>query len=494
MKMYSIIVVDDEPTAINHLCTLIQKKCLAFYVVATAENGQEGLEKIKEYQPDIVLTDIKMPVMSGIEMVKELYERKVDTLPIIISGHQEFEYAQTAIKSGVVGYLLKPIRPKDLIEVLERIRMNLQNKEYIQRNRLVKGLINGEIIEENKVKRYFASETYYGAIIRRNGLPRRFTTSDEREIFSPVEDMIFTYGRDEMEVLYLCPKEAVEQKAFQKLIEKKAKDIKYVADYMTSVIYYKSFSAFEIGRVIKELYRSLDSYVVIGKSQYLIVGDKKIKESILPLKEERILEKVEFFLKKNSKDKVFPAIKEWLKEIESLSRTQLVLEGSIRKILYLLQRYEQQHMITYQEEVMLEDAFYYATTLEELIESLQDIVGKYLKVEKVVAEKIDTPEFLEGVKAYIQANIAEEISLPFICKRFGVSQTYLSKIFRKYEETSFNNYLINLRIEKAKELLRDSEGIYIKDVAAMVGYKDQFYFSRIFRSIVGVCPSDYSGS
>lgn len=87
--------------------------------------------------------------------------------------------------------------------------------------------------------------------------------------------------------------------------------------------------------------------------------------------------------------------------------------------------------------------------------------------------------------------MAKPLTLQQICKHFGVSQPYVSKFFRKYEGTSFGNYLTKIRIQKAKELLRYNKDILIKDVAYMVGYSDQFYFSRIFRSMEGVSPSEY---
>ena len=106
-------------------------------------------------------------------------------------------------------------------------------------------------------------------------------------------------------------------------------------------------------------------------------------------------------------------------------------------------------------------------------------------------QKLNTEEYFQKIKEYIQEHMAEALSLQKVSREMGVSQTYLSRLFRKYENSTFNNYLTALRMEKAKVLLKSGDRIYVKDVAEQVGYKDQFYFSRIFHSYTGVRPSEY---
>lgn len=101
------------------------------------------------------------------------------------------------------------------------------------------------------------------------------------------------------------------------------------------------------------------------------------------------------------------------------------------------------------------------------------------------------PEFFQTIKDYLIKHLDENMSLQVICKKFALSQTYLSKLFRKYENQSFNRYLTEMRMEQATRLMKENPDIFVKDVAAMVGYNDQFYFSRIFRSYTGYSPTNY---
>lgn len=139
---------------------------------------------------------------------------------------------------------------------------------------------------------------------------------------------------------------------------------------------------------------------------------------------------------------------------------------------------------------MLEDTFFYTETIKELVDNLFEIIFKYVKPSEEY-HKVDTVEYFDSIKRYLESHLSEDISLQSVCKTFAVSQTYLSKLFRKYVEKSFNQYLTSLRMKKAIEIMQSNSEIYIKDVAALVGFHDQFYFSRIFRSYTGKCPSDY---
>lgn len=91
--MYQVFIAEDEPAALQHLCNIIRIKCQNFQVVGTAENGQEALEQLESFHPDILITDVKMPVMDGIMLAKRVKERYPDLLTVIISGYQDFSYA-----------------------------------------------------------------------------------------------------------------------------------------------------------------------------------------------------------------------------------------------------------------------------------------------------------------------------------------------------------------------------------------------------------------
>lgn len=129
MSLYTIMVVDDEEEIRLGIIKKIQWEEYGFKVIGDAENGQEALEKAEKLRPDIVMTDIKMPFMDGLELGRELTKKMPESKIIIFSGSDDFEYAQKAIKINVIEYVLKPINSNELIEILKRLKVKL-DKEY----------------------------------------------------------------------------------------------------------------------------------------------------------------------------------------------------------------------------------------------------------------------------------------------------------------------------------------------------------------------------
>ncbi|MFR1894934.1 response regulator [Hungatella sp.] len=209
--MYRILVVDDEPAAIKHICNIIAIKCPQFEVTATAEHGQEALKRLEEETPDILITDVKMPVMDGIALAERVKERYPEVLSLVVSGYQEFEYAKAAIRSGVYDYLLKPIKPSALQNALNSMEEVLAERYARKRNFLMKSLCEKNSVDRKLLERYFPAGKYYAALVRRNGLPRRYSGNSGFEIFSGRDEKIYLYGRDEMEAMYLFGRYSVLQ-------------------------------------------------------------------------------------------------------------------------------------------------------------------------------------------------------------------------------------------------------------------------------------------
>ena len=137
--MINVIIVEDEPAIARGLSLLITQNYCDFQVLALCRNGKDGLQKILELKPDLIFTDISMPGMNGLDMIQELRSRQMDTRCVILTGYAEFKYAQTAITLGVSDYLLKPIAPNTLDNILTTCRTQHQStlrslrSEYLQK-------------------------------------------------------------------------------------------------------------------------------------------------------------------------------------------------------------------------------------------------------------------------------------------------------------------------------------------------------------------------
>ena len=201
--MFKVIVVEDEPVAAEHICALVERFCPGFRVAARAGNGVEALPLLRENRADLVITDIRMPVMGGLELTKIINEDFPDTCALIVSGYQEFQYAREAMKNNVFDYLLKPISPANLRQAMDQVEKKLRKLDTARRAELLRGFAGGQPAEGGQLEHYFPESAYYAALVRKNGLPRRFASGAPIEIFSDNGELLSIYGRDEMESLCL---------------------------------------------------------------------------------------------------------------------------------------------------------------------------------------------------------------------------------------------------------------------------------------------------
>ena len=173
-NIYQIVVVEDETLARNSLVKKIENAGLGFQVVGEAANGMDALEMVHNLLPDLLVTDIRMPIMDGLELVKHVYEQYPRMKCLIVSGYSEFEYAQQAIRYQVEDYILKPIEEKQLTETLYCIRTAL-DKEAILRSQQTENFSQLSLSPEQVVSRL---ETYlrenFASAVSLDDLARRF--------------------------------------------------------------------------------------------------------------------------------------------------------------------------------------------------------------------------------------------------------------------------------------------------------------------------------
>ncbi len=486
--MYSVVVVEDEPSSAQHICSLIQLKSPDFQVTACADNGLDGLEKIRKLKPDLVITDIKMPMMDGLELISRAKAENPLTAFIIISGYQDFNYAKTAIKLAPLDYLLKPISPSSFKAAMEDATSKIDRLVYQKRLNLIRSLSAGHIPDSEDLQKYFPWSGYYSAVFRRNGLPRRFSHNDGTEVASGNHELLFLYGRDEWEGLYICPKELMSPQEFERLIREKT-GARGTGQFTTLVFYLHAFTAKELPKVVDQLYRTLTNRLVIGKSQVLHLEGTTEEHPSYSTPDS--MENIKYFARNSMYENLKQELKKRMICYQREEWPQIMAENEAFQFFTTVLQCGKSAMRQEELRLMIEDAFFYAASLGELQESLLDILKKSNESSPNKPSSIDNPEFFKSVCAYLTEHMAEDLSLQVICKIFSISQTYMSRLFRKYSGKSFNQYLTEMRIGCARELIVEFPDLLIKEVASMVGYHDQFYFSRLFRSITGQSPSEY---
>lgn len=494
-NIYKVVVVDDEQMAVKAICRIIEEYCPQFEVVGTAGNGREALKVIQDTSPDLVLTDIEMPLMSGLELARQASVEMPNLCFVIISGYQDFEYAQDAIRSGVLDYLTKPIVPSRMMATMKNVEEKLKRLYYDRRNVIFRKLCMGETIILEEIQKFFPYREFYAALLRENGLPRRYSPAKEPELYGTIDETYTVYGRDNMEQLFLIPQEMLGQQPLIEYMTNVELRQKTEGSYTTLLYYGEAFSRSEISGKIRDLYYWLNTLSTVGLSQTIDLDEKQLLLDRLPSPDTTelsgLLQEMEQYAKAGRYDQFQKCIEKSFAQWGQEKRPQIWLEQAVRRILNLIRMQTRDEESLIESEYQFEDAFYYSTSMEALWQNLYTLFFRFSEKEKE-NPKVDSPDFFENVKTYLNAHLSEPLSLQELSNLFAISQAYMSKLFRKYTRQSYNQYLTGIRMERAKQLMEEDNELFIKEIAELVGYRDQFYFSRIFHSYTGKSPSDYS--
>ncbi|MDO5422637.1 MAG: response regulator [Eubacteriales bacterium] len=478
--MIEVFIAEDEFGAREQIKLLVSR-FPEFQVVGEADNGDKAVEEVRRLRPDLLLTDIRMPGKSGLELVEEISSLKPRIEMVVISGYSDFEYAQSAMKSGCQDYLLKPVSPKQFRQMMERLAERIMESQMEERARLFRAIVRNQQVEEDRLKKYFPCENYHLALVRKLGLPGAAERDGNLQIMSEMQEWNCIYGRDVQEALYLWPMQAFGVQNFEKRQQEKGEED---GVYFTVLSYSRGIRVEEIPGCVRELYGALDRQLVLGKSQvlrmeHLTEREKGKKADLHPL---------EHFVQKQEWEKAEKELAKLFAWYEENSWPLRRIESDISYLLADLARKMNQEadFRGYMEEI-----YCYARDMKELQDALLDYIHNTFQEQKTQAEKVDTEQFLENVKAFIRENAKRTLSLQEVSETFHVSLSYMSRMFKKYTGMNFNEYLTKLRIEEACRLFQENPGYFVKDVADMVGIADQFYFSRLFRSVTGKTPSQY---
>ncbi|WP_160687436.1 response regulator [Clostridium sp. C2-6-12] len=533
MSLYRIMVVDDEEEIRLGIIRKIDWESNGFEVVGDAENGKEALEKAEKLQPDVIMTDIKMPFMDGLELGKRLAESMPSTKIIVFSGCDDFEYAHQAIKINVIEYVLKPINSIELIEVLKRLKeqldreydekRNLQTlyKHYVEslpviREQFLVGAIEGRISESQweeqaeKLDIDFKERYLSVALIHADG-----TLTSEDNVLSiqketalisisikkivdenmnkyckfisfPYSDMVVVIGNFE---------EKEDILAFIKGINEICKVYERIMGFTISA---------GVGSVcdnplnIRFSYRSaqsaLDYSFILGTGKAIYIDDVEPDNSIQLQFDEQEERSMLNAIKISAEEEITEIINKLLKKIEDqllpFNKYRIYLMEIMTAILKLVQAYNLDIDEIFGENF---NGYSYLETFDSIHDAKEWFIQKAVKVNSFIKkERINSSMLLvEKAKQYIKENYSNpDISVETLCSEIHVSPTYFSTIFKRETEMNFVNFLTSVRLEEAVKLLNTTDDkTYV--IAEKVGYPEANYFSYVFKKQYGVSPSKY---
>ncbi len=528
MSQYTVLLVDDEEEVFQVIMKKLDWESMGFSIAGYARNGVEALEMAEELQPDVVMTDIKMPYMDGLTLCKKLKELYQKVKVIIFSGFDEFEYAKEAIKIEAEEYILKPINSNELREVFERIKGNL-DKELDEKRNI------------DKLRKYYMEslpvlqENFYTSLIE-GRIPEsqidKYLTNYRIELTGPYYVVtvlhISTTNPENVPIDPFLLTVSVKKLAEEQLTEKwKCKTVTYLGDILViaqlsdvddmphftddmdkfckmAKRVCKAYVTAGIGHVCSQLSqlslsyqgaKSATSYrVLYGNTRAINIAEMDPQESVEEHWEENYIKQI---LKKIKMGEQLPLEEAITDFTARLAKTKMSLQNYrilMMELIAEIFRFGSNNQVN-MDEIFggNRDVYNQALQLESTDALTEWLKNNCIKMQKqILSERQDTTKsFVTRAIEYVKENYSnQELSIETICGYLNVSAAYFSTVFKKETGKTFINYLTDYRMEQAVNLLlTENEKTYI--IAEKVGYSDPNYFSYAFKKQFGMSPSKY---
>ena len=504
-----VVIVEDEVRIREGLHKLLGRLSGNYEIVGEAENGKEGLELIKQVSPEIVITDIRMPNMDGLEMLTRLYEEGIPVRAVVLSAYSEFEYARKAMKMGVTEYLLKPLDVTEFSRAISNVTNQIKRDNQKQPDELgtleqtftsilLGSLTYDTVVQEYLKRRYGISPSdpagllciYLGNGFQENADRMR---RNLRGMMSFRSDLKYSVIENSYEkALIMVVYGFTDPQQISRWFQHQMLSRKYGEGDQSSIGWVIIENVGRLKDAFFSLYPYIDWTISLG-DEVLISYPQITKVHNVPCIYPRELEdQVKVALCTDDTDKLMKLVEEFHvyfyggriyapKEIkESYVRFLWAIINIAKEIGSIDDRKLNQQKLL--ESIM--DAKTRAE-LKTAVKSLLDLVGMQGRQDSGV-NQLTVRRAVAMIQEFYQAGI----TLEQIADRLNITPEYLGTQFRKEMGMNFSTYIKDYRIHKAKELLISTQ-LKLYEIAEKIGYSDAKYFSRVFREATGQLPADY---
>lgn len=514
--MYQLVIADDEKIIRQGLKNVVDWNELGFEVTELFTDGQEVIEYLEYVVPDVILTDIKMSHVSGIDVAKYVFDHKLPCRVVLISGYQEFDLALQGIKYGAEDYLLKPTSVENILETFGKLKAQLdvgksvREEQKAQRERMEEALplleerffadlVLGVVDSEEYIRKHFGILYPHMDVENSMCMLADIVLKD----YAYFMDTVWEYSYDQFEAnvvnfLKIYKKEfgfhmvfksdniievagiriggdnkeeGICLHAMQELVEELEASFKCSAGFEIRRVY---DNIFDIGSLKEDTLGSSGDEAVTG--QHLREQRKLVMSNITM---GNIV----------TAQKLFHNILEELRPMGAGNRNHVIIDllSTMNEVIKEVNEKLSQSLSQY---------FNYSAILS--MNSVEEAMGycdrifDRIKLAEEKKEYYDTNSLVNKAKVFIQQNIYRDISQEETANQLYICPSYLSRLFKKQTGENFTQYVTRMKIEKSIELLKEPQ-YKTYQVSEMLGYKTPRYFSRLFRVQTGMNPSEYRG-
>ncbi|MNS60407.1 putative response regulatory protein [compost metagenome] len=505
--MYKVFLVDDEPFILEGLYDLLDWSLFGMEIVGQAEHGQMALDALATKPVDVLITDISMPVMNGLSLIREARKLHPDLKVIILSGFNEFDYLKEGMQLGIENYLLKPINVEELESTLRNTVTKLDSSksdqlyddysiQILRDNTLYRWLTHQiaepELAQRAELLGFSLSRPYLRvAVLRAEVVSADIFEQINQQIRNEAEVTQFRDVEGDIVIVAALENEAEDGQEWLSLLEELAERLQDQGQRVR-------IGVSRVGRLLED---APNCYSEAKKSmEYFMIFPERHLIDYALLESARERTGTEFPIHWRDYAKLIIARDHRTLSARIMSDfEQLQLQSGI-------QPYELQHAALeliirfkmelesikhtdeselYQEELRRVRG---CTSFEELVRALQDAAQVTISS---LLQDMKNP-IVNQVLSYIAVHYADELSLKTLGAQYHLHPVYLGQLFHKETGETFAEYINRYRIEKAKEQLKNTN-LKVHEIARNVGYWETGYFYKQFRKYVGISPTDYKG-
>lgn len=537
MNEIKVFLVEDEMVIRRGIKNSIDWEKEGYIFCGEASDGELAYPMIIKEKPDILITDIRMPFMDGLELCKLVKEELPNIKILILSGYDEFDYAKEAIRLGVTEYLLKPISSGKLLEALngvsESIRREKEDKDLVrkymeemrentehEKQKFFEQMIAGNLsmadaLETGKKYEMNLSAGMYNLLLF------RFTLGEENrksgELLGEAEyaikklterlEYVFEFQRDVEGWAFLLMADNEEQ--MSERVKELSKDLEEIMKNYSTITYFGGIGQpvarlRELEESFREAERALAARFTMELNRIISVEDIRMAQNVDTLDDIEItsfgeIEKtrtmLEKFLNNGAEDEIDEFVDVYINELpeenlKSVLMRQYIIMDAYIVMMSFCEKIEgiEGEMQAQSEE--LKNSMKTIQTLEEIKNYIRMLLKKIIGVRDTISGRRYS-DIIEIAKDQIRKTyMSDEISLNTIAAEVGMSPSYFSSIFSKEMGKTFVEYLIEIRMDRAKELLMCSS-MKTSEIGYEVGYKDPHYFSYIFKKTQNCTPKEF---
>lgn len=489
-----VMVVDDERFVRSGIIDNIPWQSLGIDTVLEARNGAECIEKIQEFPPDILIADIRMPKLNGIDLGKQIALQYPNCKMIIISAYSDKEYLKSAISLNVVAYVEKPLVLEELEQAIRKAVREISKQSQVQEENisyelladiLVQKMILPErkrILNSSSFKQQYFSVT---VVVAKEKLPPYKEILGKLQSYFSKENVIIYFYQHIIPHAYVI---VLQSKIAYGVIEEASLVYEELIQNMSEELF------FSLGKSVKSPEKIIES-LNLAKTGILLLFFKgygqvvftrsKIEQKDSFKIEEKLIQDLVYHIRCNERKYAEDILRHIFKEIKKNCRVYTVESikralGSLLEYLSSIQMGEGETGFYIWEKITKSDTI---GEIENIFDDFLEEIFKQEKIKDITVRKI--------IQVIMEEYSNHNLSISYICESIKVSRAKACQIFKSETKKTINEYLNEYRISQAKLYLK--QDISLEKVAKKVGYSDSNYFSKIFRKITGMTPTSYRG-